>query len=290
MDELQRVWKRHEYLAKASTAFFYGILVSIAMNFFWEPGKIYSSGITGLSQLTATLLHNTPFSMSPAILILLFNIPLFILAWFQISHKFTIFTFMAVVFSSIMIKVIHPVTLTTDPIICAIFGGVVNGFGTGLALKYGISTGGLDIIGLTVRKRTGKSVGTVNIIFNIFIVIAAGFVFGWPHAFYSALSIFVNARIMDLVFTRQQKMQVIIITSNPDDVILSVQKHMRRGITIIHDAEGAYQHDKKTVLITVISRFEMPELKEAMKEADPKAFVSISENVHIMGRFYEPTI
>lgn len=290
MDELQRVWKRHEYLAKASTAFFYGILVSIAMNFFWEPGKIYSSGITGLSQLTATLLHNTPFSMSPAILILLFNIPLFILAWFQISHKFTIFTFMAVVFSSIMIKVIHPVTLTTDPIICAIFGGVVNGFGTGLALKYGISTGGLDIIGLTVRKRTGKSVGTVNIIFNIFIVIAAGFVFGWPHAFYSALSIFVNARTMDLVFTRQQKMQVIIITSNPDEVIFSVQKHMRRGITIIHDAEGAYQHDKKTVLITVISRFEMPELKEAMNEADPKAFVSISENVHIMGRFYEPTI
>ena len=66
--------------------------------------------------------------------------------------------------------------------------------------------------------------------------------------------------------------------------------HMRRGITIIHDAEGAYQHDRKTVLLTVISRYEMFDLKEAMRESDPKAFVSIAENVHILGRFYEPSM
>lgn len=187
-----------------------------------------------------------------------------------------------------MIKSLQPITLTHDPIICALFGAAINGFGTGLALKNGISTGGLDILGLTIRKHTGKSVGTINIIFNAFIVLAAGAVYGWPYAFYSALGIFVNARVMDMVYTRQQKMQVMIVTNKPKSVIDCIQNHMRRGITIVHGAEGAYKHDSKTILFTVISRYEQPELRQAMTESDPHAFVSIAENVHIMGHFYEP--
>ncbi|MHC9532726.1 YitT family protein [Dellaglioa sp. BT-FLS60] len=291
MDDLQQIWKRHSYAAKASTAFIYAILVSIAMNFFWTPGKIYASGITGLAQLIATLLSRyAPFQISTALLLFLLNMPMFVLAWNKIGHRFTVFTFLAVVFSSIMIKSISSVTLTTDPIICAIFGGAVNGFGTGLALRNGISTGGLDIIGLTIKKKTGKSIGTINIIFNAFIVLAAGFVYGWPFAFYSALGLFVNARVMDMVYTRQQKMQVMIVTSRPKSVIDSIQNHMRRGITIVNDVEGAYHHDDKTLLITVISRYEQNELHDAMEESDPVAFVSISENVQIWGRFYEQSL
>ena len=89
--------------------------------------------------------------------------------------------------------------------LCSFWCFAINGFGTGLALKNGISTGGLDILGLTIRKHTGKSVGTINIIFNAFIVLVAGAVYGWPYAFYSALGILVNARVMDMVYTRQQK-------------------------------------------------------------------------------------
>ncbi|KRL01264.1 YitT family protein [Liquorilactobacillus capillatus] len=289
MDELQQIWKRHQYVARASAAFIYGILVSVAMNFFWVPGKIYSSGITGLAQLSTTLMKRyLPFQLSTAALLFILNVPLFFLAWKQIGHRFTFFTFLAVVFSSIMIKSISTVTLTKDPIICAIFGAAINGFGTGLALKNGISTGGLDIIGLTLRKLTGKSIGTINIIFNAFIIFAAGAVYGWPYAFYSALGIFVNARVMDIVYTRQQKMQVMIVTNKPKSVVDCIQTHMRRGITIVHGAEGAYRHDQKTILFTVISRYEQLELKNAMEESDPYAFVSISDNVKIMGHFYEP--
>ena len=157
-----------------------------------------------------------------------------------------------------------------------------------MALKNGISTGGLDILGLTIRKHTGKSIGTINLIFNFFIILAAGEVFGWPYAFYSALSIFINARVMDMVYTKQQKMQVMIVTTKPKSVIDCIQNRMRRGITIVHGAEGAYKHDEKTILLTVISRYEQPELRRAMIESDPAAFVSIADNVHIMGRFYEP--
>ncbi|MFT8883203.1 MAG: YitT family protein [Liquorilactobacillus hordei] len=289
MDEFQRIWKRHQYVARASTAFIYGILVSIAMNFFWTPGKIYSSGVTGLAQLIETLTRQYgPIHLSTAALLLLLNLPLFIIAWKNIGHRFTFFTFLAVICSSIMIKSLKPITLTTDPIICAIFGAAINGFGTGLALKNGISTGGLDIIGLTLRKKTGKSIGTINMTFNAFIVLAAGAVYGWPYAFYSALGIVINARVMDMVYTRQQKMQVMIVTNKPKSVVDCIQSHMRRGITIVHGAEGAYRHDEKSILFTVISRYEQAELKAAMEESDPYAFVSISENVQIMGHFYEP--
>ena len=137
MDELQDVLKQHAMIMKATTALFYGILVSIAMNFFWEPGHIYSSGITGLAQLIGTLTKNGPVHLSTALMLFVLNIPLFVLGWRQIGHRFTLFTILAVFCSSVMIKAINPVPLTKDPIICAIFGATINGFGTGLALKIG---------------------------------------------------------------------------------------------------------------------------------------------------------
>ncbi|QEA32554.1 YitT family protein [Secundilactobacillus malefermentans] len=291
MDDVQKLIRRHQSITKASTAFIYAILVSIAMNFFWTPGHIYSSGITGLAQLLTTVSSQTmPVTISTALGLLVLNIPLFFVAWKNIGRNFTIFTIISVVLASIMIKSLNPIHLTTDPIICAIFGGAVNGFGTGTALKNGISTGGLDILGIVIRRKTGKSIGTINIIFNMFIVVAAGFEYGWPYAFYSVIGLVVNARVMDMVYTRQQRMQVMIITDRPKTVIDSVQNHIRRGITIVHDAEGAYHHDTKTILFTVISRYEMSELEEAMEESDPKAFVSISDTVKILGHFYEPKL
>lgn len=289
MDDFQQLSKHHRDVVKASTAFIYAILVSIAMNYFWTPGHIYSSGITGLAQLFNSLMAKfLPFELSTAALLFLLNVPMFIIAWRSIGHRFTMYTFLAVALSSIMIKVIAPVGLTHDPIICAIFGGAVNGFGTGTALKNGISTGGLDIIGIVLRRKTGRSIGTINMAFNSIIIVAAGFVYGWPYAFYSALGLFVNGRVIDMTYTRQQKMQVMIITSRPKTVIDSVQNRIRRGVTIVHNAEGAYQHDDKTILFTVITRYEMPELKAAMAESDPHAFVSISDTVKILGHFYEP--
>ena len=218
------------------------------------------------------------------------NVPLFVLAWRAIGHNFTVYTVIAVFLASLMIKMLHPVHLTTDPIICALFGGAVNGFGTGLALKSGISTGGLDILGIVIRRKTGRSIGSINIAFNSLIILAAGFLYGWPYAFYSAIGLVVNARVMDMTYTRQQLMQVMIITDRPKTVIDSIQNHIRRGITIVHDAEGAYHHDTKTILFTVISRYEMSDLEEAMNEADSSSFTSVSEIYKVLGHFYEPRL
>lgn len=277
-----------DYATKFSFSVVYALLASISVNFFYEPGNIYSSGITGLAQIFSTLSESLIGMKLPiSITLLLLNIPLFILGWFKIGHKFTIFTGISVVLTSLFMQIMPTEVLTTDPIICAIFGGAVMGAGIGYALKNGLSSGGLDFISIAIRKKTGKTIGSITMFFNAFIMLVAGALFGWQYALYSALAIFVSGKVTDAVYTKQKKMQVLIITRYPQEVIHSIQKRMRRGITIIHDAEGAFHHDPQTVLFTVVTRYEMPMLKEAMKEADKKAFVSISDNVQILGQFYE---
>lgn len=282
-------WLPHpDYANKLSFSIVYAILSAIAVNFFYQPGKIYSSGITGIAQILTTVSTDwLGFYIPVSVALLLLNISLFFLGWFKIGHKFTIFTGITVVLTSLFVQILPEETLTTDPMICGIFGGAINGAGIGYALKSGLSSGGLDFVSIAIRKRTGKTIGSISIFFNIAIMFAAGILFGWQYALYSAIAIFVSGKVTDAVFTKQKKMQVTIITRIPEEVIHTIQKSLRRGITIINEAEGAYKHDKQTVLLTVVTRFELPMLRSAMKEADPKAFVSIAENVQILGRFYE---
>ena len=284
-------WPHHDYATRLSVAVVYAFLAAIAVNFFYQPGHIYYSGATGFAQILTTLSDRVVgFTVPVSITLFLINVPLFFLAWFKIGHKFTIFTFITVFLTSFFIHIIPQTTLTKDPIICAIFGGAIMGVGIGFALKNGLSSGGLDILSIVIRKRTGSSVGSISIIFNVMIMLMAGILFSWQYMFYSALAIFMSGKLTDALYTKQRKMQVMIVTKCPERVINSIQDHMRRGITIINEAEGAYKHDKQTVLFTVVTRFELPLLESIMRENDPDAFVSISENVRIMGRFYEESM
>lgn len=288
MDKFWKYLPHSNYATKISTSIVYAITASAAVNFFYEPGNIYSSGVTGIAQIIGTLAQSAfGIKIPVALALLLLNLPLFILGWFKISPKFTIFTGITVLLTSVFMQIIPVQVLSTDPIINAIFGGVVMGAGGGYALRNGLSSGGLDFITIAIRKKTGKTIGSLSIIFNSFILLAAGLLFGWQYAFYSALAIFVSGKVMDAVFTKQKKMQVTIVTSCSDEVIHGIHGKMRRGITIINGAEGAFRYDRQKVLITVVTRYELPLLKQIMREIDPHAFVSIADNVQILGRFYE---
>ena len=288
MDKFWKYLPHSNYATKISTSIVYAITASAAVNFFYEPGNIYSSGVTGIAQIIGTLAQSAfGIKIPVALALLLLNLPLLILGWFKISPKFTIFTGITVLLTSVFMQIIPVQVLSTDPIINAIFGGVVMGAGGGYALRNGLSSGGLDFITIAIRKKTGKTIGSLSIIFNSFILLAAGLLFGWQYAFYSALAIFVSGKVMDAVFTKQKKMQVTIVTSCADEVIHGIHGKMRRGITIINGAEGAFRYDRQKVLITVVTRYELPLLKQIMRETDPHAFVSIADNVQILGRFYE---
>ena len=289
--KLLRVLKsisREKYDEKVSASLLYGFLSAIAVNFFFQPGHVYSSGATGLAQILSVLSQRfIGFTIPVSLTFYAINIPLMIVAWYQIGHKFTIFTFITVSMSSLFIQLVPVVTLTNDPIMNALFGGVVMGTGIGFALRNNISSGGTDIVSLTIRKRTGKNVGSISFFVNGTIMLIAGLTFGWKYALYSMITIFVSSRVTDAVFTKQKRMQAMIVTSHPDAIIEKIHKKLNRGATIIHNAEGTYNHQEKAVLLTVITRAEFNEFKYIMKKADPQAFITISENVHIIGRFVE---
>lgn len=291
MDQLDTFNRRYNLLSKISASLFYSIAVAVALNFFWQPGHMYSSGITGFAQLINTLSERfLPVTFSTSVLYLALNLPLLLLAWFKIGHKFTFFTIITVILGSIMMRAIHPINMQVDPLVCAIFGGMINGMGTGFALKNGISTGGLDIIGIVIRRKTGASYGKVNILINLVIIVAAGFTFGWNRALYSALTIFINGRVIDGVYTQHQKLQVTIVTEQPQAIIDGIQEKMHRGITIFHDVEGAYSHIEKKVLITVIDRYDMYDILQIVKKSDPYAFMSVTEVERVYGSFKEQEI
>lgn len=289
--KLLRVLKsisREKYDEKVSASLLYGFLSAIAVNFFFQPGHVYSSGATGLAQILSVLSQRfIGFTIPVSLTFYAINIPLMIVAWYQIGHKFTIFTFITVSMSSLFIQFVPVITLTNDPIMNALFGGVVMGTGIGFALRNNISSGGTDIVSLTIRKRTGKNVGNISFLVNGTIMLIAGLTFGWKYALYSMITIFVSSRVTDAVFTKQKRMQAMIVTSQPDAIIEKIHKKLHRGATIIHNAEGTYNHQEKAVLLTVITRAEFNEFKYIMKKADPQAFITISENVHIIGRFVE---
>ncbi|MGT2912028.1 YitT family protein [Streptococcus cameli] len=279
---------REKYAEKFSASIFYGLMSAIAVNFFFEPGHVYSSGVTGLAQvLSAVSQRMIGYSIPVSVAFYALNAPLLVLAWKKIGHKFTIFTFITVTMSSVFIQLVPQVTLTTDPLINAIFGGLVMGTGIGYGLKARISSGGTDIISLTIRKMTGKSVGSVSLLANGVIMVFAGILFGWQYALYSMVTIFVSSRVTDALFTKQKKMQALIVTNQPEKVSNMIHKKLHRGVTCINDAEGTYNHEKKSVLLAIITREEYGDFKYFMQKTDPKAFVSISENVHVMGRFVD---
>ena len=130
-------WLPHpEYANKLSFSIVYALLASIAVNFFYQPGNIYSSGITGVAQIITTISREgLGFYIPLSLALLLLNVPLFFLGWFKIGHKFTIFTGITVLLTSLFVQILPEETVTTDPMICAIFGGAINGVGIGYALK-----------------------------------------------------------------------------------------------------------------------------------------------------------
>ncbi|WP_096817555.1 YitT family protein [Lactococcus fujiensis] len=274
---------------KFSAAIVYAVFSSFALNFFYQPGHVYASGATGLAQVISELIIRiTGHDFLPiSVTLVLINLPLFVLAWRGIGKQFTIYTLITVVMSSVFIHFIPVTPLTTDPLINAVFGGAIMGFGVGNAMKSGISSGGTDIVSLYMRKKTGRNVGTLSFVVNGLIIFTAGVLFGWEYMFYSFIAIFVNSRVQDAVFTRQKRLQVMIVTENPDLLIQKLFDKFNHGVTILNNSEGGYTHQKRTVLFSVITMYEYQDFKHVIAKYDPHAFVSISENVRVLGKFEE---
>lgn len=276
------------FFKKSGVALAYALLSSIALNMFWLPGKIYASGITGLSQLLSQVLQERlGVELMIPFLVVVFNIPLLAVAFHKIDREFTVMTIFTVLLSSVMMKVVPIVTLTTDPLICGVFGGALHGISVGLTLNADFSTGGLDILGILVKKATGRSIGSFFILFNVTLQIVAGLIYGWPYAFYSAISFFISGRMVDYVNVKQRRVQVMVVTEKAEMVMATLQGALNRGITVINDVEGGFDHHQKKMLMLVISQKELKIVEGLIEAVDQQAFVSVASGISANRVFYE---
>ncbi|MBU7591005.1 YitT family protein [Metabacillus halosaccharovorans] len=260
-------------------------LNAVGLNMFLIPANVYASGFTGIAQLLSSILEEyTPFFISTGVLLLLLNIPVAILGWLKVGRSFTLYSFFSVAATTVFLGIVPLHSFSGDILLNAVFGGVIVAVGVGITLKYGASTGGLDIIAMILSRMKDKPVGTYFFLFNSIIILTAGLLYGWEKALYTLVALYVSTRVIDAIHTRHAKLTAMIITKKADSLKKAIHSRLVRGITMI-PAKGAFTNEPRDMLIIVITRYELYDLEKIIKEEDPNAFTNIVQTTGIFGFF-----
>jgi uncharacterized membrane-anchored protein YitT (DUF2179 family) len=276
------IWLQTKKLAVVAAG---SLLVALAMNLFLIPANIYSSGFTGIAQLLSKVLSDyTPIHVSLGFLLFVLNIPVAILGWKKVGKSFTVYSFISVALSSLFLTLIPIKQVSGDILLNAVFGGVIQALGVGITLKWGASTGGVDIIAMVLSRMKDKPIGPYMLVINGVIIITAGFLYGWEKALYTLVTLYTSTRVIDAIHTRHAKLTAMIITKKSDEMKRAIQEKLVRGITIL-PAKGAFSNESREMLMIVLSRYELYDLERILKEVDPKAFTNIIQTTNIYGFF-----
>lgn len=259
------------------------IMVAFALELFFVPNNIIDGGVVGLS-LMAAYLSKLPLG----IFLFIINLPFLYLGYKQIGKTFAISTSLAVTVLSISTYFVHKLAIhaTEEPLLAAVFGGIMLGVGVGIVIRYGGALDGTEIIAILLNKTLPFSVGEVVMFFNVFILGSAGFVFGWDRAMFSLIGYYVAFKVIDITIEGiDESKSVWIISEKYRDIGEAILDRLGRGVTYLH-GEGAYSGDDKNVIFTVITRLEEAKLKSIVEEKDPGAFLAVG-NIHDVkgGRF-----
>lgn len=258
-------------------------LMAVALEIFLVPNGVIDGGITGVS-----IMFSEIFDLPLGIFLFLLNLPFLILGYKQIGKTFALSTLLGVVLMSIGTTLLHPVPALTpgEPLLGAIFGGVILGIGVGLVIRSGGSLDGTEIVAIIVSEKTPFSVGEIVLFVNVFILGSAGFVFGWPNALYSMIAYYIAMKMIDITIEGlDQSKSVWIISDKYRDIGDALTDRLGRGVTYL-DGEGGFTGESKKVIFVVITRLEEAKLKSIVEDWDPHAFVAIG-NIHDVkgGRF-----
>ncbi len=260
------------------------LLSAAAFNQFLIPNRMLSGGLAGLS-----IIINNLTGWPTGAMVLLLNIPVLYLGYKHIGGRFILLTGMAVVSFSLLLDLVPVQPLVDDLLLAAVFGGVMNGLGLGIVLKAGGSTGGTDVLGVIANRKLGISIGEVLMGFNAIIVAAGALLFDLTSALYTLIAMFVAARLVDTLQTAHGRKSALIVSRQADEIAKAINSRLERGVTFLY-GEGAYGHSQLKVILCVLTRYEVVELKEVVLQIDPQAFMTISDTNEIIGRFaaYNP--
>ncbi len=255
---------------------------ALGFSLFLVPNEINTGGVSGLAMVLRELLG---FG-SVGVLTMLINIPLFLLGGAKIGKRFFAGSLLGMTVSSALIDVfaLLPVP-STEPMIGALYGGVLCGAGLGLVFMAGASTGGSDIlVRLLKKKYRNVPIGRISIVFDTMVVLLTGLVFhDISKALYSGIVVFLCGQVIDAVVYRFDYSRVALIISKEHEAIVkAIDKKLERGATYLHGA-GSYTGQNMEVILTVVRMGQLAELKELVMDIDPAAFVIVQEAHQVLG-------
>ena len=269
-----------------------GIINAVGVTMFLAPVHLYDSGISGTSMLLWQL---TPEAYTLSLFLLILNVPLFLFGLKKQGVVFTIYSIWAVfVYSaaSFVITNVLPVDVSAaspfagqDLLLCALFGGLISGIGSGMTIRFGGAIDGIEVMAVIFAKRLGLTVGTFVMIYNVLLYIATGILFrSWVLPLYSIITYCAAIKAVDFIVEGLDKAKsAMIVTSRADEISEALSEAFGRGITHI-SAKGYYSGADQTIIYFVVNRFQIGRLKALVTEIDPTAFITISEVSDVLGR------
>src|SRR5699024_5234359 len=256
------------------------VLAGLAFNIFLLPARLAAGGVSGIS----TLLYEM-YQTNPAYVQWLLNIPIFFLGLWLLGKDFSVKTLVGVFFVPFTIWVTQDIPFTIDnPLLSAIYGGIVLGVGLGTVYRGGGSTGGLATIAQIIKKYTGLSSGYAQLIVDGTVVVCSAFVFNLEVALFAMMSIYVTSKVIDFVQLRTSPSKLaLIITENEDRIKRIIRTEIDRGLTKV-PAFGGHTNDKKSMIFCVVEQQEAVYLKKVLQEEEPETFVVFLNASEILGR------
>lgn len=257
-------------------------ITAAALECFLVPNNVIDGGVIGLAMIASFVTK-----MNLGLFIFVINIPFIILALKKLQKSFVIQTFYSVALLSFATNLFHSHNFTHDLLLTTVFGGMFLGLGVGLILRNNASLDGTEIMSIILHQKYKLfSVGQLLMTINLFVYTAAGFVFGWDKAMYSVMTYFIASKVIDAVMEGLNKMKAVrVFSPHYKDIGTALMKELDVSVTYMRGL-GGYSKEEKIITYCVISRFDLPKLKDVVLEIDPKAFFAIGD-VHEVhgGRF-----
>ena len=262
-----------------------GFINAFGVTVFLAPVKLYDSGISGTSMFLSQI---TPEYLTLSIFLLLLNIPLFLYGLKKQGVSFTVYSLYAVAIYSLgawLITDVLPIDVSMasplageDLLLCAIFGGLISGMGSGLTIRYGGAIDGIEVMAVIFAKKLSISVGTFVMMYNVLLYIVCGISMGsWILPLYSIVTYGAALKTVDFIVEGLDRSKaVMIITEKPKDITIALIEEFGCGTTNI-PAVGGYSSKEKTVIYFIVNRFEIAKTKAIVHAVDPSAFMTITE-------------
>ena len=291
-NHLKQFFSQIEFTKRALLDYLFIILGALiqafALRLFLIPSDLVSGGISGLAQL---LNHYTDFPIG--MMVLLGNIPLFILGWRHLGGpRFALRTILSIlafsVFTDALTFFLPNEAITEDMVLNTLYGGLLLGVGLGIVYRGRGTSGGTDILGRILNRHTGITISQAYLITDSVVVLGAGFVFGWTKALYGLVLIYVSGLAAEIALQGTNIIRTaIIVTVETDAVTHAIMHDLERGVTIL-SGTGGYTGEPRAVIYCTVSTMEINRLKILVHDIDPKAFMVIGQAQEALGEGFKP--